>query len=173
MARCRNGLVRPAGGQTSVTLERSGSYNGARLRPTRGAMIARWRRQARSSRPAQSGLSRRSSSTCRSRCGSIPERRFIPSGSRKTYGTLTAARDNVILSATRSAATRTRPVSPRHRRREHARRVRGRRSGRNAGQRAGMVGRDDRRAKAFDTDRYFVVSTNLLGGCRGRQGPRL
>ena len=27
----------------------------------------------------------------------------------------------------------------------------------------GMIGP----GKAFDTDRYFVVSTNLLGGCRG------
>ena len=31
----------------------------------------------------------------------------------------------------------------------------------------GMIGP----GKAFDTDRFFVVSTNLLGGCRGSTGP--
>src|SRR5439155_2641913 len=31
----------------------------------------------------------------------------------------------------------------------------------------GMIGP----GKAFDTDRYFVVCTNLIGGCRGSTGP--
>ncbi|HXV65188.1 MAG TPA: homoserine O-acetyltransferase [Vicinamibacteria bacterium] len=31
----------------------------------------------------------------------------------------------------------------------------------------GMIGP----GKAFDTDRYYVVSTNLIGGCRGSTGP--
>ena len=56
-------------------------------------------------------------------------------------------------------------------RREHARRVRGRRSRRLGRQGPRLVGRDDRPGKAFDTDRFFVVSTNLLGGCRGTTGP--
>src|ERR1700704_6742569 len=31
----------------------------------------------------------------------------------------------------------------------------------------GMIGP----AKAFDTDRYFVICTNLIGSCRGLPGP--
>jgi len=36
-----------------------------------------------------------------------------------------------------------------------------------------LVGREDRPGKAFDTDRFFVVSTNLLGAdAAGRRGRR-
>jgi homoserine O-acetyltransferase len=90
----------------------------------------------------------------------------------ETYGTLSPGRDNVILvchalSGDAHAAG--------YRAREEA-------SGTRDGFRAeeldpahakdlgwwdGMIGP----GKAFDTDRFFVVSTNLLGGCRGTTGP--
>ena len=90
----------------------------------------------------------------------------------ETYGELSAARDNVILvchalSGDAHAAGVT----------EEAVGV-STRDGFGADDRDGMVGKalgwwDGMigPGKAFDTDHYFVVSTNLLGGCRGTTGP--
>jgi homoserine O-acetyltransferase/O-succinyltransferase len=90
----------------------------------------------------------------------------------ETYGTLAPARDNVILvchalSGDAHAAGYA-PTAP----------AAGTRDGfgadeRDAGRNRslgwwdGMIGP----GKAFDTERFFVVSTNLLGGCRGTTGP--
>jgi homoserine O-acetyltransferase len=90
----------------------------------------------------------------------------------ETYGTLSAGRDNVVLVchalsgdahaagfASTSAAASTRDGF-RADERDGA-------IGRSLGWWDGMIGP----GKAFDTDRFFVVSTNLLGGCRGTTGP--
>ena len=90
----------------------------------------------------------------------------------ETYGTLSAARDNVILvchalsgdaHAAGLAATASAPGT----RDGFAAEDRDGPAGRALGWWDGMIGP----GKAFDTDRYFVVSTNLLGGCRGTTGP--
>jgi homoserine O-acetyltransferase len=90
----------------------------------------------------------------------------------ETYGTLSPRRDNVILvchalsgDAHAAGLAKTPPAE-------------GTRDGFGAADRDGvaakglgwwdgMIGP----GKAFDTDRFFVVSTNLLGGCRGTTGP--
>ncbi len=90
----------------------------------------------------------------------------------ETYGTLSPARDNVILvchalsgDAHAAGYSRTAPEAGTRdgfgaERRDGA-------AGKSLGWWDGMIGP----GKAFDTDRYFVISTNLLGGCRGTTGP--
>ena len=90
----------------------------------------------------------------------------------ETYGTLSPARDNVILVCHALSgdahAAGIAPADPGESTRDGFRaeeRDRGR--GRGLGWWDGMIGP----GKAFDSDRFFVVSTNLLGGCRGTTGP--
>jgi homoserine O-acetyltransferase len=90
----------------------------------------------------------------------------------ETYGTPSPARDNVILvchalsgdAHAAGFATTTDGGGTRDGFRAEER-DQGR--GRGLGWWDGMIGP----GKAFDTDRYFVVSSNLLGGCRGTTGP--
>ena len=90
----------------------------------------------------------------------------------ETYGTLSPARDNVILVChalsgdAHAAGFSTTPAAASTRDGFRAD-ERDAGSGRGLGWWDGMIGP----GKAFDTDRYFVVSTNLLGGCRGTTGP--
>jgi homoserine O-acetyltransferase len=90
----------------------------------------------------------------------------------ETYGTLSPARDNVILvchalsgDAHAAGIAKTPPVEST--RDGFAAEDRDQSAVRGLGWWDGMIGP----GKAFDTDQYFVVSTNLLGGCRGTTGP--
>ena len=90
----------------------------------------------------------------------------------ETYGELSPARDNVILVCHALSgdahAAGTSALAPAEGTRDGFRaEERDSGSGRGLGWWDGMIGP----GKAFDTDRYFVVSTNLLGGCRGTTGP--
>ena len=90
----------------------------------------------------------------------------------ETYGTLSPARDNVILvchalSGDAHAAGFAKTPPAESTRDGFAAEDRDGTSGRGLGWWDGMIGP----GKAFDTDRFFVVSTNLLGGCRGTTGP--
>jgi homoserine O-acetyltransferase/O-succinyltransferase len=90
----------------------------------------------------------------------------------ETYGTLSPARDNVVLvchalSGDAHAAGYSSAPTPAGTRDGFAAEERDADRGRSLGWWDGMIGP----GKAFDTDRFFVVSTNLLGGCRGTTGP--
>jgi homoserine O-acetyltransferase len=90
----------------------------------------------------------------------------------ETYGALSPARDNVILVChalsgdAHAAGMAAQPIGASTRDGFRADERDGAR-GKALGWWDGMIGP----GKAFDTDRFFVVSTNLLGGCRGTTGP--
>ncbi|MFC0436949.1 homoserine O-acetyltransferase [Kutzneria buriramensis] len=90
----------------------------------------------------------------------------------ETYGALSPRRDNVILvchalsgDAHAAGVSAVRPEAST--RDGFGAEDRDGTAGAGLGWWDGMIGP----GKAFDTDRYFVVSTNLLGGCRGTTGP--
>jgi homoserine O-acetyltransferase/O-succinyltransferase len=90
----------------------------------------------------------------------------------ETYGELSPQRDNVILvchalSGDAHAAGFAKTQPEESTRDGFGAEDRDGSAGRGLGWWDGMIGP----GKAFDTDRFFVVSTNLLGGCRGTTGP--
>ncbi|MFI6070406.1 homoserine O-acetyltransferase [Actinoplanes sp. NPDC051343] len=90
----------------------------------------------------------------------------------ETYGTLFPRRDNVILvchalSGDAHAAGYSATAPAESTRDGFAAETRDGAAGKALGWWDGMIGP----GKAFDTDRWFVISTNLLGGCRGTTGP--
>ena len=90
----------------------------------------------------------------------------------ETYGALSPRRDNVImvchaLSGDAHAAGFSKAAEAHGTRDGFAAEDRDGAAGLALGWWDGMIGP----GMAFDTDRYFVISTNLLGGCRGSTGP--
>src|SRR6478609_4331376 len=90
----------------------------------------------------------------------------------ETYGTLAPERDNVILvchalSGDAHAAGISPTSTDESTRDGFAAEERDGTAPKGLGWWDGMIGP----GKAFDTDRFFVVSTNLLGGCGGTTGP--
>src|SRR6187431_223935 len=90
----------------------------------------------------------------------------------ETYGELSPQRDNVILvchalSGDAHAAGISATPQGESTRDGFAAEDRDGSAAKGLGWWDGMIGP----GKAFDTNRYFVVSTNLLGGCRGTTGP--
>src|SRR6201996_4575750 len=90
----------------------------------------------------------------------------------ETYGSLSPQRDNVILvchalSGDAHAAGFSATPAAESTRDGFAAADRDGTAGKALGWWDGMIGP----GKAFDTNRYFVIATNLLGGCRGTTGP--
>jgi homoserine O-acetyltransferase len=90
----------------------------------------------------------------------------------ETYGVLSPERDNAILvchalSGDAHAAGFSMQATTQSTRDGFGADDRDGEAGKGLGWWDGMIGP----GKAFDTDRYFVISTNLLGGCRGTTGP--
>jgi len=90
----------------------------------------------------------------------------------ETYGTLSPSRDNVVLvchalSGDAHAAGYAKSPPAESTRDGFGAEDRDGSKNRGLGWWDGMIGP----GKAFDTNRFFVVSTNLLGGCRGTTGP--
>jgi len=90
----------------------------------------------------------------------------------ETYGALSPQRDNVILvchalSGDAHAAGFAKSPPEESTRDGFGAEDRDGVAGKGLGWWDGMIGP----GKAFDTDQFFVVSTNLLGGCRGTTGP--
>ncbi|MEV6689977.1 homoserine O-acetyltransferase [Micromonospora sp. NPDC051196] len=90
----------------------------------------------------------------------------------ETYGILSPQRDNVILvchalSGDAHAAGFAKNPPAASTRDGFGAEGRDRPTDKGLGWWDGMIGP----GKAFDTDRYFVVATNLIGGCRGTTGP--
>jgi homoserine O-acetyltransferase/O-succinyltransferase len=90
----------------------------------------------------------------------------------ETYGTLSPRRDNVILvchalSGDAHAAGFAKSPPEESTRDGFGAEDRDGTAGKGLGWWDGMIGP----GKAFDTNHFFVVSTNLLGGCRGTTGP--
>jgi homoserine O-acetyltransferase len=121
--------------------------------------------------------SRGSVGTIRTQALDLPDALRLDSGKRlapvriayETYGTLGPARDNVILVChalsgdAHAAGWSDDPAAP-----TTVDGVGAAERGKSGlGWWDGMIGP----GKAFDTDRYFVVCTNLIGSCRGSTGP--
>src|SRR6266700_4586322 len=90
----------------------------------------------------------------------------------ETYGALSSRRDNVILvchalSGDAHAAGFAKTPPQESTRDGFGATDRDGAAGKGLGWWDGMIGP----GKAFDTDRFYVVATNLLGGCRGTTGP--